>query len=64
MTFEEMIAQIPELSISERKELVNAIVDSFTVTPDPQPKKKRIFNMHAGLVTMSDDFDIELPDSI
>lgn len=62
MTFEEMVAQIPELSLSERKQLINVIVDSLT-PPEPQPRKKRIPNLHAGLVWMSDDFDDELPDS-
>jgi len=63
MTFEEMIAQVQTLSVSERKELINVIVDSLTTESTPKPKKERIFNLHAGLVTISDDFDDELPDS-
>jgi hypothetical protein len=63
MTFEEMVIKVQDLSISERKTLINVIVDSLATAPTPQPKKKRIFNMHAGLVWMSDDFDDELPDS-
>ena len=62
MTFEEMVAQVQTLSVSERKELINVIVDSLTTASTPQPKE-RIFNLHAGLVWMSDDFDDELPDS-
>lgn len=61
MTFDEMVAQIPELSVTERKQLIHIIVDSLA-TP-PAPKKKRIPNLHEGLVWMSDDFDDELPDS-
>lgn len=30
MKFDEMVAQIPELSLSECKELINMIVDSLT----------------------------------
>jgi len=63
MTFEEMIAQIPELSVAERKELINVIVDSLATPAVSQSKKKRIFGMHKGLVSISDDFDDELPDS-
>ena len=63
MTFEEMVAHVQELSIPERKALINVIVDSMTTVPTPQPRKKRIFNLHAGLVTISVDFDDELSDS-
>ena len=57
MTFEEMVAQIPELSVTERKALITVIVDSLATSPEPKPKKKRIPNLHKGLVTISDDFD-------
>lgn len=63
MTFEEMVARIPELSITERKELISIIVDSLATTPEPKHKKQRIPDMHKGGVWMSDDFDDELPDS-
>ena len=63
MTFEEMVTQVQELSISERKALINVIVDSLAIEPISQARKKRVFNLHAGLVRMSDDFDDELPDS-
>lgn len=63
MTFEEMGEQVNTLTLAERKALINVLVDSLTHQPQAQPKKKRIFNMHAGLVWMSDDFDDELPDS-
>ena len=63
MTFEEMVTQVQTLSISEWKSLINVIVYSLTTPSTSQPKKERIFNLHAGLVWMSDDFDDELPDS-
>ena len=63
MTFEEMVIQVQDLSVAERKALINVIVDSLTIEVTPQSKKKRTPNLHAGLVWMSDDFDDELPES-
>ena len=64
MTFEELVAQARELSIEQRKALINELIDSFTDTErkQPQPRKKRTPNLHAGQVWMSDDFNDELPD--
>lgn len=63
MTFEDMVVQVHELTISQRKALINVIVDSLTEGLRPTPMKKRTPNLHAGQVWMSDDFDDELPDS-
>lgn len=45
MTLQEMIAEIPTLSIEERKALVNAVLDSLI---EPANPKQRILGLHAG----------------
>lgn len=64
MTFEELVAQARELSIEQRKALINVLIDSFTESTVSTPlRKKRTPNLHAGQGWMSDDFNDELPDS-
>lgn len=62
MTLQEMIAELPTLTIEERKALVSAVLDSLTQPPEPQPKP-RTPGLHAGTTWVSDDFDDPLPDS-
>jgi hypothetical protein len=62
MTIQEMLKEIRTLSINERKELINAIVDTLTETHEPQ-SIERIPGLHAGTTWVSDDFDDPLPDS-
>ncbi len=62
MTFEELLAQARELPISQRKVLINELVDSLTQIA-PSPSQKRIPGLHAGQGWVSDDFNDELPES-
>jgi hypothetical protein len=57
---------VNELSAEDIKELYKYIAETrmqFTDTPAPVPQpSERIFDLHAGKIWMSDDFDAELPD--
>lgn len=62
MTYEELVEQVRELPVSQRKQLINDLVDSLI---DAKPQlTKRIPGLNAGsTVFISDDFDAELPGS-
>jgi hypothetical protein len=62
MTLQEIIQEIRNLSVNERKELINVIVDTFTES-DAMSIVERIPGLHAGTTWVSDDFDDPLPDS-
>ncbi|GAB5493917.1 MAG: hypothetical protein Phog2KO_41320 [Phototrophicaceae bacterium] len=61
MTFEDILTQVRELPVYQRKQLINEIVDSLVEKP---VIKERIAGLHAGsTLYISDDFDNHLPDS-
>lgn len=61
MTFEDILIQVRELPIYQRKQLINELVDSLTEKPI---MNERIAGLHAGsTLYISDDFDDPLPDS-
>lgn len=61
MTFEDILIQVRELPVYQRKQLINEIVDSLVEKP---VIKERIAGLHAGsTLYISDDFDDPLPDS-
>lgn len=63
MTFEELVAQARELSISQRKALINELVDSLTEEVTQVSSVKRVPGLHAGQGWISEDFNEELPES-
>ena len=61
MSFEDILTQVRDLPIYQRKQLITEIVDSLTEKPRT---RDRIAGLHVGsTVYMSDDFDDPLPDS-
>ena len=61
MTYEQILDEIRQLPVSQRKQLMRDMVDLMVEQPS-QPKQ-RIAGLHAGQGWVSDDFDNELPDS-
>jgi len=62
MTLQEMIQEIPSLSIVERKALIAALVDSLTEV-EKNSIIERTPGLHSGTTWVRDDFDEPLPDS-
>jgi len=54
MTFEDMIHEIPSLSIEQRKALIMAIVDTLA---EPTPKKRSILEFEGIAAHLADDED-------
>jgi hypothetical protein len=61
MNLETLYRIIDTLSAEEKQQIVAYIQGQ--IEREPAPKQSRVFNLHAGLIWMSDDFDAELPDS-
>jgi hypothetical protein len=49
---------IDELTPEEKQQVVEYIQEHQATEPSVQP---RVFDLHAGVIAMSDDFDEELP---
>ena len=52
---------VDELTPEEREQLLEYIQQARQAPTGPL--KERVFGLHRGAITMSDDFDDELPDS-
>ncbi len=61
MNLKTLYHTIDQLTAEEKQQLVAYIQEQSEAKP-PQ-KRQRVFDLHAGLVWVSDDFDAELPDS-
>ena len=61
MTFEDILTQVRDLPIYQRKQLITELVESLT---EKRSTAERRAGLHAGsTIYISDDFDDPLPDS-
>lgn len=62
MTYDELLNQVRQLPLHQRKALIYDLVESIASEIKPPDGFQRILGLHAGSTTyISDDFDEELP---
>ena len=65
MSTQDILAELPRLSVQERKQIAKVLRDleeNERMNSSPTPQEPRTPNLHPGAMIMAPDFDDPLPD--